>query len=64
MIAIINIDPNLRKTGEHLYQIKINNSPVITFKHNREEDLATCLKKAYKAVDRMVKKLADNSHST
>lgn len=50
MIAIINVDPNPRKTGEHLYEIRINKKIITNFKHNREDSLSACLEKAAKAV--------------
>lgn len=50
MIAIVNVDKNVRESGPHEYELRIN-SPVITrFTHNREEPLHECLIKAAVAV--------------
>jgi hypothetical protein len=46
MIAIVNIDADLRETGEHKYEIRINREPIATFTHKREEPLFVCLAKA------------------
>lgn len=50
-IIIQNIDKNPRKTGEHLYQLRINNQVICEFTHNREDDLYRCLIKAAAAVN-------------
>ena len=42
-IIIQNIDKNPRETGEHLYQLRINNQVICEFTHNREDDLYRCL---------------------
>ena len=49
MIAIINVDPNPRKNGLHLYEIRINRTHICYFTHHREDDLAELFEKAYKA---------------
>ena len=49
MIAIVNIDPNVRATGEHLYEVRINNKPLFQFKHNREEPIQQLFKQAMEA---------------
>ena len=46
MIAIVNIDPNPRSDGEHLYSVRINKLELFRFRHKREEPLSTCLLKA------------------
>jgi len=43
MIAIVNIDPNPRSDGEHLYSVRINKLELFRFRHKREEPLSTCL---------------------
>ena len=50
MIAIINIDPDLRQTGPHLYEVRINREVVATFVHNREDDLFALFERAAHAV--------------
>ena len=46
MIAIVNIDPNPRESGEHLYSIRINHKEVGRCYHRREHSLATLLEVA------------------
>lgn len=46
MIAIVNIDKNVRKSGPHEYELRINNFVVTRFTHNREEPLHECLMRA------------------
>ena len=46
MIAIINIDKNLRDSGEHEYELRINRKVIAKFTHNREDELWVCLLKA------------------
>lgn len=57
MIAIVNIGPfdDPDPTGERAYEVRINREVITTFRHHRGDGLATCLKKASKAV-----KKADN----
>lgn len=50
MIAIVNIEQNPRKSGEHEYSVRINRLEICRFKHHREQNLSTCLEKAAKAV--------------
>lgn len=50
MIAVVNVDPDLRPTGPHLYEVRINRKPVATFVHHREDDLSTLLERAALAV--------------
>lgn len=52
MIAIVNIDPNPRKTGKHLYSLRINRTEFCQFTHKREESLAVCLRKAAEAYEK------------
>ncbi len=51
MIAIVNVDENVRESGPHVYELRINNFVVIHFIHNREEPLHECLLKAAIAVE-------------
>jgi len=46
MIAIVNVDENVRPDGPHEYELRINRRVVCTFTHNREEPLHECLLKA------------------
>lgn len=50
MIKIVNTGNNPSSTGSHKYDIFINNKKITSFRHKREEGLATCLAKASKAV--------------
>lgn len=63
MIAIVNVDPDLRQTGPHIYQIRINRLAVTTFIHNREDDLSTLLERAAHAVSAIRWKETENDHS-
>jgi len=51
MIAIINIDPNPRPFGTHLYELRINREVICIFTHKREEGLTKCLELAAKAAE-------------
>lgn len=51
MIAIVNVSKNPKPTGPHKYELRINQQAVATFWHHREEDLATCLRRAADAAD-------------
>ena len=46
MIAIVNVDENVRENGPHEYELRINKRVVARFFHNREEPLHECLIKA------------------
>lgn len=46
MIAIVNVDKNIRNSGQHDYELRINKRVVARFTHNREEPLHECLLKA------------------
>jgi hypothetical protein len=51
MIAVVNMSPKgADARGEHLYEVRINSTPVCRFKHSRPDGLATCLDKAADAV--------------
>lgn len=52
MIAIVNIEKDVKSDGPHLYEVRINFDPKARFYHNREDDLATCLRKAADAVEK------------
>ena len=49
MIAIVNIDPDPRLSGQHLYSLRINAQEVAQFKHWREEPLSALLNRAFVA---------------
>jgi hypothetical protein len=46
MIAIVNIDDNVRASGRHKYELRINNRVIATFYHDREKPLHECLLEA------------------
>ncbi len=50
MIAIVNIDKNVRESGPHLYELRINRKVITTFIHYRERSLYQCLFAAALAV--------------
>lgn len=50
MVAIVNIDPNLRESGEHLYSIRINHTEVAQCRHYREDSLYELFRAAALAV--------------
>ena len=52
MIAIVNISPDPKPFGEHIYALRINHREICQFTHKREDGLAVCLMAAAKAVDR------------
>lgn len=54
-IIITNIDKHPRETGSHEYVVKINRDTICYFTHNREDGLATCLRRAANAVQRVSK---------
>ena len=43
MIAIVNVDENVRTHGPHKYELRINQRVVATFTHDREKPLRDCL---------------------
>lgn len=52
MIAIVNVGPHTNAPGgERNYEVRINRDVIATFKHRRADGLATCLRRAAKAVD-------------
>lgn len=51
MIKIINVSKKPKQSGPHKYHLMINNILIAEFKHNREESLATCLRKAANAAE-------------
>lgn len=52
MIAIVNITrPGADPAGNHLYEIRINRTPVARFRHVRAKGLAECLRAAAAAVE-------------
>lgn len=53
MIEIINVDKNVRESGPHDYEIRINRKVITRFIHNREESLGMCLLRAGMAVLRV-----------
>jgi hypothetical protein len=56
MIAIVNVDSNPRKTGIHLYEVRINTKVICQFTHKRENSLDILLKLAAVAVEEQQKK--------
>ena len=63
MIAIVNVDPNPRPGGVHLYELRINHEVICAFYHDRDEPLHTCLEKAAAASkiqrDELLKSMLD-----
>lgn len=51
MIAIVNVTKDPKPTGEHTYELRINQEVISTFTHRREEGLSRCLLKAAHAAD-------------
>ncbi len=43
MIAIVNVDKNVRKSGSHEYELRINSHVICKFTHDRERSLHECL---------------------
>lgn len=43
MIAIVNVDDNVRDSGPHEYELRINRRVVARFIHDREKPLHECL---------------------
>lgn len=43
MIAIVNVDENVRTGGPHKYELRINRKVIATFTHDREKPLRDCL---------------------
>jgi hypothetical protein len=50
MIVITNISKKARRTGSHLYQIRINEKIITQFRHNREDSLDVLFEKAALAI--------------
>jgi hypothetical protein len=46
MIAVINVDENVRHSGPHKYELRLNKYHIATFTHNREEPMHELLLKA------------------
>lgn len=66
MIAIVNVDPDLRETGPHLYEVRINRTVVAKFSHRREDDMSTLFERAAHAVSAIrspYTKETENDHS-
>lgn len=63
MIGIVNVDENVRETGPHKYEIRINRMFVTSFEHNREEPLHECLLRAAVAAE-FAHKLANSKPIT
>lgn len=51
MIAIVNVSPQVKETGTHQYEVRINRTPLVRFEHDRENGLAACLRAAAEAID-------------
>ena len=46
MIAIVNITGSKDHNEEDVYEVRINRTPLFTFKHLRKDGLAKCLQRA------------------
>ena len=55
MIAIVNIDKNVRDSGSHLYELRVNQKVICKFSHDREQSLDICLMKAAEAYKMSIK---------
>lgn len=53
LIAIVNMGPHddPDKGGERVYEVRINDMVICTFKHRRADGLGRCLLEASKAVE-------------
>lgn len=60
MIAIVNITSNKDHTEEDVYQVRINRTPLFTFKHLRKDGLAKCLQRAAKQAKEYEKFMKDS----
>jgi hypothetical protein len=47
------INTGKKEGKEHIYQIKINDTHITIFTHNRDDGLGVCLKKAAEAVKKV-----------
>lgn len=52
MITIVNVSKNPLEFGPQDYELRINNTVIARFQHNRGDDLSVCLEKAAKAAER------------
>lgn len=59
MIAIVNKGRDGKYGRNHIYSVQINEKIICFFKHQREDGLVVCLKKAAKAVDKQMREDAD-----
>jgi len=48
-IIITNVTENLHETGPNTYILRINEKVIARFKHQREDGLAECLRRASEA---------------
>jgi len=46
MICIVNVDKNVRESGPHEYELRLNNFVITRFTHERGEPMHECLLKA------------------
>jgi hypothetical protein len=51
MIAIVNVSKDLKPTGQHTYELRINRDVIATFTHRREEGMSRCLQRAALAAE-------------
>ena len=56
MIAIVNVDKNVRESGPHEYEVRINREPLFRFTHDREKPIFKLFIKAAFAARRMHRK--------
>ncbi len=43
MICIVNVDKNVRDSGPHEYELRLNNFVIARFTHDREKPMHDCL---------------------
>jgi hypothetical protein len=59
MIAIVNVSPEPKETGIHLYEVRVNRKVICEFTHLREEPLSVCLQKAANVVKKIEGRWSD-----
>ena len=60
MIAIDNITGSKDHNEEDVYEVRINRTPLFTFKHLRKDGLAKCLQRAAKQAKEYKKFIRDS----
>ena len=50
-VVVINIDKDVRPSGPHLYEVRLNQIPLASFVHIREDGMVVCMRKAAEALE-------------